>query len=111
MENTIDVLSQLGQNRLEQVYVNMPEVRFYFSGDREQTEGNLIAYIDKEELELQSLHRFEKSGNGINYYLLLDISASITKEEFTGITDALAKFCATVSWSMTEKKENDTTTL
>lgn len=96
MENTIDVLSQLGQNRLEQVYVNMPEVRFYFSGDREQTEGNLIAYIDKEELELQSLHRFEKSGNGINYYLLLDISASITKEEFTGITDALAKFCATV---------------
>ena len=96
MENNTDVLSQLGQNRLEQVYMNMPEVRFYFSGDREQTEDNVTAYIDKEQLELQSLQSFEDSEAGVNYYLLLDISASITGEEFSGITDALADFCSTV---------------
>lgn len=96
MENNIDMLSQLGQNRLEQVSVNMPEVRFYFSGDREQTEENLNAYIDQKQLELQSLKIFEESGNGISYYLLLDVSASITKGEFQGITQALAEFCTTV---------------
>ena len=96
MENNIDMLSQIGQNRLEQVYINMPEVRFYFSGDREQTEENLLAYIGKEQLELQNLQTFSETENGINYYLLLDVSASISDGEFKGITDALTSFCSGV---------------
>ena len=58
MENNTDILSQIGQNRLEQVYINMPEVRFYFSGDKEQKPENLAAYIGNEQLELQSLQTF-----------------------------------------------------
>lgn len=96
MENNTDALSQIGQNRLEQVYINMPEVRFYFSGDQEQTEENLAAYIGNEQLGLQSLQTFAEGEGGINYYLLLDVSASISESEFRGITDGLAGFCENV---------------
>lgn len=96
MENNTDILSQIGQNRLEQVYMNMPEVRFYFSGDKEQTGENLTAYIGNERLEMQSLQVFEETEASINYYLLLDISASISAGEFNGITEALSAFCSTV---------------
>ena len=96
MENNTDILSQIGQNRLEQVYINMPEVRFYFSGDNVQESGNLAAYIGTEQLELQSLQTFAESEAGINYYLLLDVSASISAGEFRGITDGLSAFCENV---------------
>ncbi len=96
MENNTDILSQIGQNRLEQVYINMPEVRFYFSGDKEQVADNLTAYIGNEQLELQSLQTFAESEGGVYYYLLLDVSASISKSDFRGITDALSEFCKTV---------------
>lgn len=96
MADNVDVLYEVGQNRLEQVYINMPEVRFYFSGDREQTKENLTAYLGEEQLELQQLQIFSETEAGVNYYLLLDVSASITKSEFGGIAEALSEFCETV---------------
>lgn len=80
------------QNRLEQVYLNMPEVRFYFSGDREQTEENLKAYIGKEQLEFVSLKRFSEGDGAVYYYVLLDVSASISEGTFSQITAGLAAF-------------------
>lgn len=96
MENNTDALSQIGQNRLEQVYMNMPEVRFYFSGDREQSAANLAAYIGNEALELKSLERFSDQEGSIHYYLLLDVSASIPSGEFQSITDGMSAFCSSV---------------
>lgn len=96
MENKVDALSAIGQNRLEQVYMNMPEVRFYFSGDREQAEENLTAYLGKEQLNLQSLQKFCDGDGSVYYYLLLDVSASISKAEFSDITESLSKFCETI---------------
>lgn len=96
MENNTDILSQIGQNRLEQVYMNMPEVRFYFSGDKEQSAENLAAYIGNDQLEFQHLQTFSEGDGGINYYLLLDVSASISEQEFRGITNGLIDFCGSV---------------
>lgn len=87
-----DALESVGQNGLEQVYLNMPEVRFYFAGDREQDAENLQAYIGSEELKFQSFQRFSDSSEGICYYCLLDVSASISETEFSGITEALSEF-------------------
>lgn len=89
---TTETLPGVGKNRLEQVRLNMPEVRFYFSGDREQTGENLCAYIGGEALEFKSLQRFSDSGEGICYYVLLDVSASVSGAEFGRITGALSEF-------------------
>lgn len=96
MADNVDVLADIGQNRLEQVYINMPQVRFYFSGDREQTAENLTAYLGKEQLELDSFSSFDQTDGSLYYYVLLDVSASITKKEFTGITQGLEAFCRNV---------------
>lgn len=96
MENNVDALNAIGQNRLEQVSVNMPQVRFYFSGDRAQTEENLTAYLGEEQLKLQSLQQFDEGDGSMYYYVLLDVSASISNAEFSEITEALSEFCKTV---------------
>lgn len=96
MGETIESLEQTGQNRLGQVRVNMPEVRFYFSGNREQQADNLKAYLDGQELELQSLQRFSEGGESVHYYVLLDVSASIRAAEFGNISEALSEFAGTV---------------
>lgn len=87
-----DLLDSARQNRLEQADLRMPQVRVYFAGDREQSPENLQAYIGTERLELQSLQRFSETGEGICYYCLLDVSASISGNRFEGIKDALTDF-------------------
>ena len=84
-----------GSVRLEQAVLNMPEARFYFSGEME-TEG-LRAFIGEEELSLVSLERFADTGEGICYYVLLDISASISEDRFSHIREALADFAQGLS--------------
>lgn len=81
-----------GATRLEQVVLNMPEARFYFSGEGETAAESLRAFIGEEELSLVSMKRFSDTGEGVCYYVLLDISASISESEFTGIKEALADF-------------------
>ena len=49
------------ENHLEQVYLNMPEADFYFSGEKEQKEENLKAYIGEQSLDFQSLQKFSES--------------------------------------------------
>ena len=83
--------------RLEQVVLHMPEARFYFSGEREAKAEELRAFIGDEELSFVSLERFSQTGGGICYYVLLDVSASITEEEFGGIKEALAGFAEGLS--------------
>ena len=83
--------------RLEQVVLYMPEARFYFGGEREAKAEELRAFIGDEELSFVSLERFSRTDGGICYYVLLDVSASITKEEFDGIKEALAGFAEGLS--------------
>ncbi|MCD8222309.1 MAG: FHA domain-containing protein [Clostridiales bacterium] len=92
IENTGEQVAAAGGSRLEQVYLNMPEARFYFSGDEDVQEGMLRAYIGSEDLELQSLQHFSQSGENITYYVLLDVSASISESAFADIVDGLQSF-------------------
>ena len=93
-----EVVNTAGQTvRLEQVVLHMPEARFYFSGEREAKAEELRAFIGDEELSFVSLERFSQTGGGICYYVLLDVSASITEEEFGGIKEALAGFAEGLS--------------
>lgn len=80
------------ENYLEQVYLNMPEAVFYFSGEKDREEKDLQAYIGEEKLNLQSLRRSLESETEIYYYIALDISASVSKEEFSTICQGLIRF-------------------
>lgn len=84
------------ENHLEQVYLNMPEADFYFSGEKEQKEENLKAYIGEQSLDFQSLQKFSESDTELYYYIALDVSASYPKSEFQSICDALSAFGDTI---------------
>ncbi len=72
-----------GERRIGQVYLNMPEVVVYGSGvtPEEMQEGE--AWLGQEKLVLQETPQvFGETGNGIGYYVLVDISASISDGSF-----------------------------
>ena len=74
----------------------MPEADFYFSGEKEQKEENLKAYIGEQSLDFQSLQKFSESDTELYYYIALDVSASYPKSEFQSICDALSAFGDTI---------------
>lgn len=80
------------ENYLEQIYLNMPEAVFYFSGEKEQKAENLQAYIGEQKLAFQSLQKISESETQIYYYIALDISASIPESEFHNVCDGLVRF-------------------
>lgn len=84
--------------KVEQVYINMPDVTAYYrspSGD-----GNLEAYLGGKKLDIQENKGFAETGEAVEYYVLLDISASIRSSRFEDIKASLNQFNS-------ELREND----
>jgi uncharacterized protein YegL/preprotein translocase subunit SecG len=84
--------------RIEQLYINMPDVTAYYRSS--QGDNKLEAYLGGEKLTLKDVENFSKTGEAVEYYVLLDISGSITGERFTDIKTALTQF-------RSELREND----
>lgn len=79
-----------GERRIGQVYLNMPEVVVYGSGvtPEETQEGE--AWLGQEKLTLQETPQaFGETGNAIGYYVLVDISASISDGSFARMKAAI----------------------
>ncbi|MCI8659336.1 MAG: VWA domain-containing protein [Lachnospiraceae bacterium] len=77
------------EKRLEQVYANMPEIFVCGSGISEESIRE--AYLSQEKLELKHTGSFGESGEGIGYYVLLDISGSIPNSYFKTIKEGILK--------------------
>lgn len=76
--------------KIEQVFVNKPEITVYYrTPDPEQTPE---AHLGGEALALQDLQIFADCGEGVEYYILLDISASIPGNRFLDIKESLKQF-------------------
>lgn len=84
--------------KIEQVYINMPEVTAYYRAP--QQSDNVEAYLGGEQLGKQEIVRFADCGEAIEYYVLLDISASIRGSRFEDIRSSLNQF-------LSEMREND----
>ena len=84
--------------RIEQLYINMPDVTAYYRSS--QGDNKLEAYLGGEKLTLKDVENFSKTGEAVEYYVLLDISGSITGERFADIKTALTQF-------RSELREND----
>ena len=78
-----------GEQRIEQVYLNLPEVFVYGEGfgadEVEAGEG----YLSQDKLEFVRAVPFHEMGEGITYYVLLDISCSIPRSYFASIKEGI----------------------
>lgn len=77
--------------RVEQVQSLMPHMRAYCYYEGENPEDVKAAFNGKE-LVVEGQERFRETGAGIHYYMLLDVSASVSKEYFAGIKTAVGNF-------------------
>lgn len=77
------------ERRIEQVYLNLPEVYVYGEGYSAQEVEAGEAYLSQDKLELLSVQPFSQRGEGITYYVLLDISGSIPGSYFSAIKEGI----------------------
>ena len=88
------VVSADSDHQIEQVSVNMPDVTAYYrSTSQEQTPS---AYLEGAELALTEDSVFAQSGEAVEYYVLLDISASIRSTRFEDIKASLSNFVQSI---------------
>ena len=74
---------------VEQVFVNMPEVTVYGFGWPEET---LEAGLGQESLVYEGTSTFFQTGEPIYYYVLLDVSNSMTDVYFQAVKQAIVSF-------------------
>lgn len=80
---------------IEQVYLNMPDVTIYSYGIEQ--DKNIEGFLDGEKLTLDSNVDFRGTGEGVQYYVLLDISGSIPKSYFKKMKESILNFYTTLS--------------
>lgn len=83
---------------VEQVSLHMPDVKIYYRSDTPET--SYEAYLGGKALEYEDTAVFRDTGEGVEYYLMLDVSASIPDAQFENIKAGLIQF-------LSEKREND----
>ena len=83
---------------IEQISLDMPDIRVYYRADEEET--SYEAYLGGDALEYESSSLFSELGEGVDYYLMLDISASIPDSQFENLKSGLTQF-------ISEKGEKD----
>ena len=75
--------------RIEQVYLNLPEVFVYGDGFSLEDVESAQGYLSQDKLELVQAQPFFQQGEGITYYVLLDISGSIPRTYFSSIKEGI----------------------
>ena len=78
-----------GEQRIEQVYLNLPEVFVYGEGFSTDEVAAGEGYLSQDKLEFVRAVPFHAMGEGITYYVLLDISGSIPKTYFASIKEGI----------------------
>ena len=78
-----------GEQRIEQVYLNLPEVFVYGEGFSADEVAAGEGYLSQDKLEFVRAVPFHAMGEGITYYVLLDISGSIPKTYFASIKEGI----------------------
>lgn len=92
---TVVSLADTESPTIEQVYLNMPDVTIYSYGiDKSQT---VEGFLGGEKLTLKNNEDFSSTKEGVQYYVLLDISASITKDYFLQMKASIMDFYSTLS--------------
>ena len=78
-----------GEQRIEQGYLNLPEVFVYGEGFSADEVAAGEGYLSQDKLEFVHAVPFHAMGEGITYYVLLDISGSIPRSYFASIKEGI----------------------
>ena len=81
-----------GELVIESVQAVMPEIRAYLRGNRQISTSDITAVLDTSELTVSNVELFEQTGQGITYYVLLDVSASFSAAYFSALQNSLVTF-------------------
>ena len=81
-----------GELVIESVQAVMPEIRAYLRGNRQISTSDITAALDTSELTVSNVELFEQTGQGITYYVLLDVSASFSAAYFSALQNSLVTF-------------------
>lgn len=78
---------------------SLPDVTIYMDTDEDYgaDEKNTTVLVNDEKTDISSVGKFKETGDGVNYYLLVDLSKSIEKEDFDAIKSAIIDFGKTLS--------------
>lgn len=74
---------------IEQVYLSLPDVYVYGNGLENTDARTAEGYLGETKLTFESVLPFRESGEGIYYYVLLDVSGSIPKAYFSSIKEGI----------------------
>lgn len=84
--------TQIGEVRIEGATANMPELNIYcYPGQPELLEGASVTY-GKEEMMAGQAVPFAQTEAGTDYYMLLDVSASVSPEYFAQMKESILDF-------------------
>ncbi len=86
--NPVNIYAQSCE--IEQISLHMPDIRVYYRSD--QQEQNYEAYLGGEVLNYDKSAQFNELNEGVDYYMLLDVSASIPDSQFANIKDGITNF-------------------
>ncbi len=86
--------------RIEQAHATIPEIVVYYYADKsiDQSVDTIQATYAGEKLTGKSVEQYDKQ-QGVDYYFLLDISASIADGYFEDMKMALPQMCASMNGS------------
>lgn len=78
---------------------SLPEVILYMDTDEtyKATKENTQVFVNDEKTDIQEIKKFKKTGEGITYYILVDLSKSITEEDFEVIKTGINSFAGMLS--------------
>lgn len=79
------------ERRIEQVYLNLPEVYVYGEGFALEEAKSGEGYLSQDKLTFHDVQPFGETGEGIAYYLLLDVSASVPNNYFSSIKEGILR--------------------
>lgn len=77
---------------LEQVYIEKPQIYVYGQDLNLDQESEYEAFLGGEKLQLLKKQKFSESGEGVYYYVLLDVSNSMPNAYFQEIKNAISNF-------------------
>lgn len=77
---------------IEQVYIEMPQVTVYGHNLEFEQADEQEAYLGGEKIQLSQKLKFSESGEGVYYYLLLDVSNSMPDSYFNQVKEGILQF-------------------
>ena len=80
------------ENNNTTVQNSLPNVRIYCETTDDYETDNLSVEIDKYPAEVTDAKAFKEYNEGVNYYVLVDVSGSVEEEDFNTIKESIIDF-------------------